>query len=140
MFFVQKQQIILEELSAHLPNSHFHIFNLANHQISKKYSSRMLKANCLLGRHYRRFQIDPSVDYRTAHPRKYPIRRKDNRQRFLYMRHQEEVLMNQVTQPYYPKDHQHQGIYLNNKLCCKLDCGVSGLEHYIKLRKIFCVK
>ncbi|CAG5099197.1 Oidioi.mRNA.OKI2018_I69.XSR.g16335.t2.cds [Oikopleura dioica] len=44
-------------------------------------------------------------DMRTAHPRKYPIRRKNQRQRQLYMLHKEEVLLNEITQPHYPTEH-----------------------------------
>ena len=58
----------------------------------------------------RSFQIDPSVDYRTGHPRKYPIRRKNNRQRQLYQLTGEEVLMNQITQPYYPSVAKQPGL------------------------------
>jgi len=43
---------------------------------------------------------------RTAHPRKYPIRRKNQRQRQLYMLHKEEVLLNEITQPHYPTEHR----------------------------------
>jgi len=55
----------------------------------------------------RNFQIDPQVDYRTGHPKKYPIRRKDNRQRFLYQKYKEEILMDQITQPHYPSSHKN---------------------------------
>ena len=57
----------------------------------------------------RNFQIDPQVDYRTGHPKKYPIRRKDNRQRFLYQKYKEEILMDQITQPHYPSSHKNPG-------------------------------
>ena len=46
---------------------------------------------------------------RTAHPRKYPIRRKNQRQRQLYMLHKEEVLLNEITQPHYPTEHRFPG-------------------------------
>ena len=57
----------------------------------------------------RNFQIDPQVDYRTGHPKKYTIRRKDNRQRFLYQKYKEEILMDQITQPHYPSSHKNPG-------------------------------
>ena len=64
----------------------------------------------------RNFQIDPQVDYRTGHPKKYPIRRKDNRQRFLYQKYKEEILMDQITQPHYPSSHKNPGLRVNRSI------------------------